>query len=56
MCSSFWKLFGNALQNRPGVSFDFDSTLANNFIFTFNYLFETIKVTTKKLEMVRNIL
>lgn len=38
-------------QNMP--SLDFDEMMTQNFIFTFNYIFSAINVTTKKYDMVR---
>lgn len=52
MCVSFWKLLAASTENKPGLIASFDMIMTQNFIFTFAYLFDTIKTTTKKLDMV----
>lgn len=53
MCCNFWKLTGNhQIQNGP-LLLEHCKTLTVNFIFTFNFVFDIIKVTTKKFDMVR---
>lgn len=46
MCLGFWKLLEK--------SHTYVTIMNQNFIFTFDYLFDTIKVTTKKIDMVRH--
>lgn len=53
MCSNFWKLFGNHQMHNGPLLLDHCKILTENFIFTFNYVFDIIKVTTKKNDMVR---
>lgn len=53
MCTSFWKLLAESTKNRPDVKACFDTIMSQNVMFTINYLFDTIKVTTKKLDMVK---
>lgn len=54
MCCSFWQLVTSiTTQNGSDNIYNFDLILTQNFVFTFNYIFDTIKVTTKKTDMVR---
>lgn len=54
MCCSYWQLqTSSPAQNGSENVYNFDTILTKNFVFTFNYLFDTIKVTTKKMDMVR---
>lgn len=53
MCSNFWKLIGAHQTHNGPLLLDHDKILTENFIFTFNYMFDIIKVTTKKFDMVR---
>lgn len=46
MCLSFWKLLEK--------SHTYVTIMNQYFISTFDYLFDTIKVTTKKIDMVRH--
>lgn len=55
MNSKLWKLVGtHQAQNGP-LLLDYDQMLTKNFIFTFNYVFDMIEVTTKKFDMVKCI-
>ncbi|XP_050529448.1 uncharacterized protein LOC126899015 isoform X2 [Daktulosphaira vitifoliae] len=56
MCLSFWKLNTAAAQDNTKIPqtddfLNFNGVVAKNIEPTFNYLFETIKVTTKKCDM-----
>ncbi|KAL4131307.1 hypothetical protein QTP88_008640 [Uroleucon formosanum] len=52
MCCSFWQLVTSiTTQNGSDNIYNFDLILTQNFVFTFNYIFDTIKVTTKKTDM-----
>jgi len=54
MCCSFWQLVTSSPAQRGSDNiFNFDLILTQNFVFTLNYMFDTIKVTTKKTDMVR---
>lgn len=54
MCCSFWQLVtSSTTQKGSDNTFNFDLILTQNFVFTMNYIFDTIKVTTKKMDMVR---
>lgn len=53
MYSSFWTLLAASTKNKPDVVACFGTIMTQNFIFTFDYLFDAIKVTTKKLDMVK---
>lgn len=50
MCYNFLKSFSSTPIQQV-INFDF--VLTKQFNMTFNYLFDTIKVTTKKSDMVR---
>jgi len=54
MCCGFWQLVtSSTTQKGSDNTYNFDLILTQNFVFTLNYLFDTIKVTTKKTDMVR---
>lgn len=54
MCCSFWQFVTSSpTQIGSDNSINLDSILTQNFVFTLNYIFDTIKVTTKKMDMVR---
>lgn len=55
MCFNFWQRVSTS-QNESSNSLDFDSIMTENFHFSLNYVFDTIKVTTKKLDMVKYII
>lgn len=52
MCSCFWKLLAASSKSKPELTTYFDKMMTQNFIFTFDYMFETIKLTSKGVEMV----
>lgn len=52
MCCGFWQLVtSSTTQKGSDNTYNFDLILTQNFVFTLNYLFDTIKVTTKKTDM-----
>jgi len=54
MCCSFLQLLtSSTTQNGSDNVYNFDLVLTQNFVFTLNFIFDTIKVTTKKMDMVR---
>lgn len=59
MYSSFWKTAAiawsqsEALNRISDSSLEFDTVVPQAFTLTFNFIFDTVKVTTKKSDMVR---
>uniref|UniRef100_A0A2H8TZZ4 Condensin-2 complex subunit G2 n=1 Tax=Melanaphis sacchari TaxID=742174 RepID=A0A2H8TZZ4_9HEMI len=51
MCCSFWQLITSSPTQNGSDNINLDLILTQNFVFTFNYIFDTIKVTTKKMDM-----